>query len=137
MTTQLALIETALQGLTMDVVINLTEHVQTLELNPNAELFTAYRIIDNTILIGYSEDLIKDQYSLNYRHFFISGQRRGTKREHRLLLRTLSEMGIKNSYNEFCFFADNNLVQQLLNLNWPIDDPQTINAQASYEWLHE
>ena len=70
MTTQLTLIETALQGLTMDVVINLTEHVQTLELKPNAELFTAYRTIDNTILIGYSEDLIKDQYSLNHRHFF-------------------------------------------------------------------
>ena len=137
MTTQLGLIETALQGLTMDVVINLTEHVQTLELMPNAELFTAYRTIDNTILIGYSEDLIKDQYSLNHRHFFISGQRRGTKREHRLLLRTLSEMGIKNSYNEYCFLADNNLVQQLLNLNWPIGDPQTINAQASCEWLHE
>ena len=72
MTTQLALIETALQGLTMDVVINLTEHVQTLELKPNAEIFTAYRIIDNTILIGYSEDLTNDQYSLNHRHFFIS-----------------------------------------------------------------
>ena len=52
MTTQLALIETALQGLTMDVVINLTEHVQTLEFKPNAALFTAYRIIDNTVLIG-------------------------------------------------------------------------------------
>jgi hypothetical protein len=137
MTTQLALIETALQGLTMDVVINLTEHVQTLELKPNAELFTAYRTIDNTILIGYSEDLIKDRYCLNHRHFFISGQRRGTKREHRLLLRTLCEMGIKNSYNECCFLADNNLVQQLLNLNWPIGDPQTINAHASCEWLHE
>ena len=137
MTTQLALIETALQGLTMDVVINLTEHVQTLEMMPNAELFTAYRTIDNTILIGYSEDLIKDQYCLNHRHFFISGQRRGTKREHRLLLHKLSEMGIKNSYNECCFLTDNNLVQQLLNLNWPIGDLQTINAQASCEWLHE
>ena len=30
MTVELALIEHALQGLTMDVVINLTEHVQTL-----------------------------------------------------------------------------------------------------------
>lgn len=137
MTTQLALIETALQGLTMDVVINLTEHVQTLELKPNAEIFTAYRIIDNTILIGYSEDLTNDQYGLNHRHFFISGQRRGTKREHRLLLRTFSEMGIKNSYNEYCFFADNNLVEQLLNLNWPIGELQSINAQASCEWLHE
>ena len=111
MTTQLALIETALQGLTMDVVINLTEHVQTLELKPNAELFTAYRTIDNTILIGYSEDLIKDQYSLNHRNFFISAQRRGTKREQRLLLRTLSEMGSNYSYNECCSLADNNLVQ--------------------------
>ena len=137
MTTQLALIETALQGLTMDVVINLTEHVQTLELKPNTELFTAYRTIDNTILIGYSEDLIKYKYSLNYRHFFVLGQRRGTKREHRLLLRTLYEMGIKYNYNECCFLADNHLVQQLLNLNWPIGDLQTINAQASCEWLHE
>ena len=117
MKTQIALIETALQGLTMDMVINLTEHVKTLELKPNAELFTAYRIVDNTILIGYSEDLIKGQYSLNHRHFFISGQRHGTKREHRLILRTLSEMGIKYSYNECCFLADNNIVQQLLNLN--------------------
>ena len=115
------------------MVINLTEHVQTLELKPNAELFTAYRTIDNTILIGYSEDLIKEQYCLNHRNFFISGQRHGTKREHRLLLRTLSEMGIKNSYNECCFLADNNLIQQLLNLNWPIGDSQTINTHASCE----
>ena len=137
MATQLALIETALQGLTMDVVINLTEHVQTLELKPNTELFTAYRVIDNTILIGYSEDLKNDQYNLNHRHFFITGQRHGTKREHRLLLRTLSEMEIKNSYNEYSFLADNNLIQQLLNLNWPIGDLKKINSQASCEWLHE
>ncbi len=45
MTIELALIEHALQGLTMDVVINLTEHVQTLELRPNGQLFTAYRIL--------------------------------------------------------------------------------------------
>ena len=57
MTTQLALIETALQGLTMDVVINLTEHVQTLELKPNAELFTAYRTIDNMILAGMASQI--------------------------------------------------------------------------------
>ena len=130
MTAQLTLIETALQALTMDVVINLTEHVQTLELKPNAELFTAYRTIDNTILIGYSEDLIKDQCSLNHLHFFIAGQRRGTKREYRLLLRTLSELNIKENYNENCFFADHNLVQQLLNLNWPIGDLQIVKTQA-------
>ena len=133
MTAHLTLIETALQGLTMDVVINLTEHVQTLELKPNAELFTAYRTIDNIILIGYSEDLITEQYSLNQRHFFISGQRRGTKREHRLLLRTLGELGIVESYSENCFLADCQLVQQLLNLNWPIGDLQAITTKASCE----
>ncbi len=57
----------------MDVVTNLTEHVQTLELKPNAGPFTAYQTIDNTILIDYSEDLIKDQYCLNHRHFLFKG----------------------------------------------------------------
>ena len=137
MTIELDQIEHALQGLTMDVVINLTEHVQTLELRPNGQLFTAYRDIDQTLVIGYSEDLAAEQLNLRQRNFYTTGTRRGTKREHRLLLRTLSEMGIKNSYNECCFLADKNLVQQLLNLNWPIGDPQTINAQASCEWLHE
>ena len=137
MTVELALIEHALQGLTMDVVINLTEHVQTLELRPNGQLFTAYRDIDQTLLIGYSEDLTEEQLSLRQRNFYTTGTRRGTKREHRLLLHKLSEMGIKNSYNECCFLANSNLVQQLLNLNWPIGDLQTINAQASCEWLHE
>ena len=71
MTTDLALLEQALQGLTMDVVINLTEHVQTLELRPNGQLFTAYREIDHTILIGYSEDLVTDELNLKQRGFFI------------------------------------------------------------------
>ena len=57
MTIPLALIEQALHGYTMDVVINLTEHVQTLEMRPNGQLYTAYRYIDQTLLIGYSEDL--------------------------------------------------------------------------------
>ena len=86
MTVDLALIEHALQGLTMDVVINLTEHVQTLELRPNGQLFTAYRDIDQTLLIGYSDDLAAEKLSLSQRHFYTTGTRRGTKREHRLLL---------------------------------------------------
>jgi hypothetical protein len=121
MTCDLALLEEALQGLTMDVVINLTEHVQTLELKPNGALFTAYREIDNTILIGYSENLKADQSSLNQRHFFIAGHRRGTKREHRLLLHTLKEIGIHTKYNESSFVAEKKLVRQLTELNWPIE----------------
>jgi hypothetical protein len=69
MTVELALIEHALQGLTMDVVINLTEHVQTLELRPNGQLFTAYRDIDQTLLIGYSDDLAAEKLSLSQRIF--------------------------------------------------------------------
>ena len=69
MTVPLALIEQALQGYTMDVIINLTEHVQTLEMRPNGQLYTAYRDIDQTLLIGYSEDLAAEQVSLRQRHF--------------------------------------------------------------------
>ena len=73
MTIELDQIEHALQGLTMDVVINLTEHVQTLELWPNGQLFTAYRDIDQTLLIGYSDDLAADKLSLSQRHFLYNG----------------------------------------------------------------
>lgn len=137
MTTELALIEQALQGLTMDVVINLTEHVQTLELRPNGQLFTAYREIDHTILIGYSEDLVTDELNLKQRDFFITGHRRGTKREHRLLLHTLKDFNILGSYSEHCFVGSSSLVQQLNNLSWPVGELDTITIQSLHEQIHE
>ena len=137
MTAELALIEQALQGLTMDVVINLTEHVQTLELRPNGQLFTAYREIDHTVLIGYSEDLVTEQLSLKQRDFFITGNRRGTKREHRLLLHTLKDLKILGTYNERCFAGSYSLAQQLNNLSWPVGDLETITIQALHEQIHE
>ena len=128
MTVDLALIEHALQGLTMDVVINLTEHVQTLELRPNGQLFTAYRDIDKTLLIGYSEDLTEEQFSLRQRNFYTTGSRRGTKREHRLLLHTLKDLNISGTYNESCFSANIELIQNLINLNWPIGEIAPTNV---------
>ena len=137
MTTDLALLEQALQDLTMDVVINLTEHVQTLELRPNGQLFTAYREIDRTILIGYSENLVTDQLSLKQRHFFITGNRRGTKREHRLLLHTLKDLNIHETYNESCFVSSCYLVQQLIKLSWPVGDLDTIAIQTLHQQIYE
>ena len=133
MTTDLALIEQALQGLTMDVVINLTEHVQTLEMRPNGQLFTAYRDIDQTLLIGYSEDLTEEQLSLRQRNFYTTGTRRGTKREHRLLLHTLKDLNISGTYNERCFSANIELIEHLINLNWPVGEIETITTQTSHE----
>ena len=133
MTVELALIEHALQGLTMDVVINLTEHVQTLELRPNGQLFTAYRDIDQTLLIGYSEDLPAEQLSLRQRDFFTTGTRRGTKREHRLLLHTLKDLNIQGTYNENCFSANIDLIENLINLNWPVGEIKTMTTQSLHE----
>jgi hypothetical protein len=117
----------------MDVVINLTEHVQTLELRPNGQLFTAYRDIDQTLLIGYSEDLTAEQLSLRQRNFYKTGTRRGTKREHRLLLHTLRDLNISGTYNESCFSANIELIEHLINLNWPVGEIETITAQSSHE----
>jgi hypothetical protein len=133
MTVELALIEHALQGLTMDVVINLTEHVQTLELRPNGQLFTAYRDIDQTLLIGYSDDLAAEKLSLSQRNFYTTGTRRGTKREHRLLLHTLKDLNIRGTYNENCFPANIDLIKYLINLNWPVGEIKTRTIQSLHE----
>ena len=137
MTVPLALIEQALQGYTMDVVINLTEHVQTLETRPNGQLYTAYRDIDQTLLIGYSEDLAAEQLSLRQRNFYITGTRRGTKREHRLLLHTLKDMNISGTYNESCFSANIELIENLTDLNWPVGEIEAMNEQSLHKNIHE
>ena len=137
MTVPLALIEQALQGYTMDVVINLTEHVQTLEMRPNGQLYTAYRDIDQTLLIGYSEDLAAEQLSLRQRNFYTTGTRRGTKREHRLLLHTLKDLNISGTYNESCFSANIELIENLTNLNWPVGEIEAMNEQSLHKNIHE
>ena len=137
MTIELDQIEHALQGLTMDVVINLTEHVQTLELWPNGQLFTAYRDIDQTLLIGYSEDIAAEQLSLRQRDFFTTGTRRGTKREHRLLLHTLKDLNTPATYNGNCFSANIDLINNLINLNWPVGEIQNVTTQSLYEKNHK
>lgn len=137
MTVVLDLIEHALQGLTMDVVINLTEHVQTLEMRPNGQLYTAYRDIDQTLVIGYSEDLAAEQLNLRQRNFYITGTRRGTKREHRLLLHTLKDLNISGTYNESCFSANIELIQNLINLNWPIGEIEAMNEKYLHKNIHE
>lgn len=125
MTDQFPLIEQALQVLTMDVVINLTEHVQTLEMKPNGHLFSAYRDIDQMILIGYSEDMATEQLGLRQRNFVTSGKRRGTKKEYRLLLQTLKDLNFQATYNDSCFSISNIFVQQLMDLNWPVGHIKT------------
>ena len=137
MTIPLALIEQALQGYTMDVIINLTEHVQTLEMRPNGQLYTAYRDIDQTLLIGYSEDLAAEQLSLRQRNFYTTGTRRGTKREHRLLLHTLKDLNISGTYNESCFSANIELIENLTNLNWPVGEIEAMNEQSLHKNIHE
>ena len=137
MTVPLALIEQALQGYTMDVVINLTEHVQTLEMRPNGQIYTAYRDIDRTLLIGYSEDLAAEELSLRQRNFYTTGTRRGTKREHRLLLHTLKDLNISGTYNESCFSATIELIENLTNLNWPVGEIEAMNEQSLHKNIHE
>ena len=57
MTHSLTLFEQALQAPTMEAVIALSERVQTLEAKPEGVVYTAYRGIDHTLLVGYTETL--------------------------------------------------------------------------------
>ena len=112
--------EQALQASVMDAVIALSERVQTLQENPKGRIYTAYRAIDQTLTLGYCDniDAIGDQ--LRDRDFVVLDSRRGTRREQRLLLLTLKEIGISSSYSENCFSASPNTLSHLKHLGWPI-----------------
>ena len=117
---QLDQIERALQAPVMDAVISLSERVQTLENNPEGRIYTAYRDIDQTIYLGYSENIDAIGEQLRERDFVLLASRRGTRREQRLLLLTLKEIGIISSYSENCFNASPNTVSHLRHLGWPL-----------------
>ena len=115
-------IDAALQAPTMEAVIALTERFQDLEFKPDAMIFTFMRRIDQTIEIGYSEDFSRTCSSFEQRGFVLIEARRGTKREERLLLLTLRDIGIISTYSRNCFAADPPLLRHLHHLGWPIGD---------------
>ena len=116
------LIEEALQAPTMEAVIALTERVQTLEACPEGMVFTVLRDIDNTLAIGYSDNLQKGLASFTERGFNVVAYRRGTRREQQLLLLTLKEIGLRSSYGSHYFDVDKSLISSLRNLGWPVGD---------------
>ena len=116
------LIEEALQAPTMEAVIALTERVQTLEACPEGMVFTVLRDIDNTLAIGYSDNLQQGLASFTKRGFNVVAYRRGTRREQQLLLLTLKEIGLRSSYGSQYFDVDKSLISSLRNLGWPVGD---------------
>jgi len=112
--------EQALQAPVMDAVIALSERVQTLQENPEGRIYTAYRAIDQTLTLGYSDNIDAIKAELRERDFVVLDSRRGTRREQRLLLLTLKEIGISSSYSENCFSASPNTLSHLKHLGWPL-----------------
>ena len=117
---QLEQIEQALHAPVMDAVIALSERVQTLEDNPEGRIYSAYRATDQTISLGYSNNIDAISEQLRERNFAMIASRRGTRREQRLLLLTLKEIGIASSYSENCFSASSNTLSHLRHLGWPL-----------------
>ncbi len=88
------LIEQALLAPCMDSVIAVTERYQYLNEHQGARVFTAYREVDHMLCLGFAQDLDhKERQKQESRGFVLFGEREGTKREHRLLLMTLIEIG--------------------------------------------
>ena len=112
--------EQALQAPVMDAVIALSERVQTLQENPEGRIYTAYRAIDQTLTLGYCDNIDAIGKQLLVRDFVVLDSRRGTRREQRLLLLTLKEIGISSSYSENCFSASPNTLRHLKHLDWPL-----------------
>ena len=115
-------IEKALQAPTMEAVIALSERVQTLEAHPEGMVFTVLRDIDSTLAIGYSDNLQQGLGHYAERGFRVVAYRRGTRREQRLLLLTLKEIGLKSSYGSQYFDAEKIVISSLRQLGWPVGD---------------
>ena len=114
-------IEDALLAPCMDAVIAVTERYQFLEIHRGARVFTAYREIDHVMYLGFHEDLSEQSLrQLRERGFQVLGTREGTRREHRLLLLTLKEIGYSHSYGEGYYEASRSLARHLRNLGWPL-----------------
>ena len=122
---QLSTFENALQAPTMDAVIALTERFQTLEAYPEGRVFTAWRRIDQLLMVGYTETMQYLEQDYVLRGFVVIDQRRGTRREHRLLLATLKEIGLHGSCCESCFTAEQQTINYLDQLGWPIGTLRT------------
>ena len=120
MTHSFDLFEQALQGPTMEAVIALSERVQTLEFRPEGKVFTVLRDIDHTLAIGYSDNLPECLTNLEQRGFELVASRRGTRREERLVLMTMQEIGVESSYSEGYFDLDAAVLRHLDQLGWPI-----------------
>ena len=117
---QIEWMEQALQAPVMEAVIALSERVQTLQANPEGRIYTAYRAIDQTLTLGYCDNMDVIGEQLRDRDFLLVASRRGTRREQRLLLLTLKEIGISNSYSDNCFSASPHTLKQLRHLGWPL-----------------
>ena len=117
----IAQIEDALLAPCMDAVIAVTERYQFLEIHRGARVFTAYREIDHVMYLGFHEDLTEPSLrQLKERGFQMLGTREGTRREHRLRLLTLKEIGYSHSYGEGYYEASRSLARHLRNLGWPL-----------------
>ena len=132
MTLSITHITEALLAPTMEAVIALSERTQTLECHPKGTIYTFYRSIDNTILIGYSEDLDLISNHVLSRNFGFIGSRRGTRREDKLTRVTLTENNIVGTYGEQYFHASQTTIELLYKLNWPLGDlPKFIRFNQS------
>ena len=120
MTLMQATLEQALLAPCMEAVIAVTERYQFLEDHQGARVFTAYREIDHVIQLGFSEDLQRQTLDLENRGFQLLEAREGTRREHRLLMLTLKEIGYAPHYNPEYFQASKGLIRHLRNLGWPL-----------------
>lgn len=120
MTLMQATLEQALLAPCMEAVIAVTERYQFLEDHQGARVYTAYREIDHVIQLGFSEDLQRQTLDLENRGFQLLEAREGTRREHRLLMLTLKEIGYAPHYNPEYFQASKGLIRHLRNLGWPL-----------------
>ncbi len=82
-------------------------------------IFTLYSDKHNLLKLGFADHNTVLENKILFKEFILIDKKKGTKRELKLLLDTLHELGIKDSGN-LNFKYSNQLMRHLSILGWPI-----------------
>ena len=107
----------------IDVNTSLEVYAQNKTSSKLVLIYTFLRESDKSVKIGFTNNLCDSdiESSLGIKDYKLIGKRIGSKREYRLLLITLNELGYKYNINDLTYNYSSKLIKHLKLLGWPIN----------------
>ena len=124
-------IEKSLFQITLQTCTELSLYKQSKNINPKGNVYTLYRDLDKTLLIGFTNKIKEITVLYETLGYKLVGNRHGTEIELKTLNETLNELGYRQNKN-FTYYYSKNIMRYLNILGWPIgkSKPRYIKKRA-------